>query len=275
MTSDDLESTLRDRLHEAIDPIVPGPNAAGRVMRAITGAASEDRGGRGAGAWFGRGLGSVLVASLVVVLVGGALGLSLALRGHPTAPGPSTRTSAPLPVPTATASTAASPIPSPSPATGPPACEGAMLSAHFADQNGAAGTLGGEIVLQNSSDAPCIMDGYTNLRGSANGQATQLGVTHNLTGFFQIDGTPITPQLITLQPGQVAYVAFVYSDVQSMETPCPSFTALLVTPPQGRNEVTVEAAQPDATLTLCPAHGAAIWVDEAPVSLISYFTMNP
>jgi hypothetical protein len=275
MTSDDLENTLRDRLHDAIDPIVPGPHAAGRVMSAIADAASEDHGHRGAGAWFGRGLGSVLVASLVVVLVGGALGLSLALRGHPTAPGPSTHTSTPFPLPTATASPAPSPVPTPSPATGPLACEGAMLSAHFADQNGAAGTLGGEIVLQNSSDVPCTMDGYTNLRGSANGEATQLGVTHDLTGFFQIDGTPITPQLITLQPGGIAYVAFVYSDVQSTETSCPSFTALLVTPPQGRNEATMEAAQPESPFTLCPAHGAAIWVDEAPVSLISYFTMNP
>jgi hypothetical protein len=275
MSNDDIEHSLRDRLHGAIDPIVPGPNATARVMDAVAGAASEGRGG--ASSRFGRGLATVLVASVVVLLVGGALGLSLALRGKSVTPGPSTHTTAPGPLPTPTPSPFPTPTPSPtpSPATGPVACEGATLSAHFSNPNGAAGTLGGEIVLQNVSAAPCTMNGYTNLRGEAGGTATQLGVTHDITGFFNINGTPITPQLITLRPGEDAYVAFVYSDVQSSSTACPSFTALLVTPPQGRNEVRMDAVQPMSPLTICRAHGAAIWVDEAPVSLISYFALNP
>jgi hypothetical protein len=277
MSNDDIEHSLHDRLQGAIDPIVPGPNATARVMDAVAGAAAQGRARGGAGTRFGRGLATVLVASIVVVLVGGALGLSLALRGRSVTPGPSTHTTAPAPLSTPTPSPLPSPTPSPtpSPVAGVAACEGSMLTSHFASPNGAAGTLGGEIVLQNSSDAPCMMDGYTNLRGYAGGTATQLGVTHDITGFFKIDGVPITPELITLRPGEIAYVAFVYSDVQSSSTACPSFTALLVTPPQGRNEVRMNAVAPFSTLMMCRAHGAAIWVDEAAVSLTSYFALDP
>jgi Protein of unknown function (DUF4232) len=273
MSSNDLEQTLRDRLSGAIDPMVPGPEAANRVMDTVAGKAS-DRNRGGAGSRIGRGFGTVLVASLVVVLVGGALGISLALRGR-TVPTPSSHTNPPV-VPTATASPTVAPHPSPtpSPSGGLAACRSADLSARFADQNGAAGTLSGDIVLQNIGSAPCTMKGYTDLQGVANGHATQLGVTHNYSGIFSNNGPPPLPRLVTLAPGHNAYVAVLYSDVQSTSKACPSYTALLITPPSDGSTVTM-AVPAHTTFMLCSSPAASIWIDEAPVSSIAYFAMHP
>jgi hypothetical protein len=273
MSNNDLEQTLRDRLRGAIDPMVPGPEAADRVMNTVAEKGSyRDRGG--AGSRIGRGFGTVLVASLVVVLVGGALGISLALRGR-TVPAPSGHTNPPV-VPTSTASPTVAPHPSPmpSPSGGLAACRSADLSARFADQNGAAGTLGGDIVLQNIGTAPCTMEGYTDLQGVANGHATQLGVTHNYSGIFSNNGPPPLPRLVTLAPGHDAYVAVVYSDVQSTSKACPSYTALLITPPNDGNTVTM-AVPAHTPFMLCSSPAASIWIDEAPVSSIAYFAMYP
>jgi hypothetical protein len=273
MSSNDLEQTLRDRLRGAIDPMVPGPEAANRVMDTVAGKAS-DRNRGGAGARIGRGFGTVLVASLVVVLVGGALGISLALRGR-TVPTPSGHSHPPV-VPTATASPTVAPHPSPMPSPSAllTTCRSADLSARFTDQNGAAGTLSGDIVLENIGHAPCTLDGYTDLQGVADGHATQLGVTHNYSGIFSNNGPPPLPRVVTLAPGHNAYVAVVYSDVQSSSRACPSYTALLITPPNDGSTVTmiVPAHTP---FMLCSSPVASIWIDEAPVSSIAYFAMHP
>lgn len=271
MSSNDLDQRLRERLRGAIDPMVPGPDAANRVMDSVAAKASDRRHG-GAGSRIGRGFGTVLVASLVVLLVGGALGISLALRGR-TVPTPSSHTNPPV-VPTATPTVAPHPSPMPSPSGGLAACRVADLSARFADQNGAAGTLSGDIVLQNIGSAPCTMEGYTDLQGVANGHATQLGVTHNYSGIFSNNGPPPLPRLVTLAPGHNAYVAVVYSDVQSTSKACPSYTALLITPPNDGNTVRM-AVPAHTTFMLCSSPAAAIWIDEAPVSSIAYFAKYP
>jgi hypothetical protein len=271
MSSNDLEETLRERLRSAIDPMVPGPVAADRVMDAVAGTASNRR-RVAAGSRIGRGFGTILVASLVVVVVGGALGISLALRGRTVPTVPSSHTNPPV-VPTATPTVAPHLSPSPSP-SGLAACRSADLSARFADQNGAAGTQGGDIVLENIGSAPCTMEGYTNLQGVAHGHVTQLGVTHNFSGIFSNNGRPPLPRLVTLAPGHNAYVAVVYSDVQSTSKACPSYTALLITPPSDGGQVTM-AVPAHTTFMLCSSQAAAIWIDEAPVSSIAYFARYP
>jgi hypothetical protein len=270
MSNDDFEATLRERMSSAIDPMMPGPGATHRVMEGVAGAAAGGR-GNGAGRRMGRGLGSVLVASAVILLVGGALGVSLALRNQVVSPGPSSHTSPPGPVPTATPTPISSPPPSPAPSAGIAACDGADLTARFADQDGAAGTLGGDIVLRNAGTAACTMEGYANLQGYAGGHVTQLGVTHSIGGTLLNNNNGTLPSVkpLTLQPGQTAYVAVEYSDVQSTTTACPSFTTLLITPPQGHHAVRMAGS--GITFMLCSAHGAAIWIDEAPVSLTAYF----
>jgi Protein of unknown function (DUF4232) len=270
MSSNNIDRSLHDRLRDAIDPKVPGPEVADRVMSAVARVASEDRLRSTGGSRIGRGLGTILVASLVVLLVGGALGISLALRSRTLPTAPSSHTNAPLPVPTASVPPHPSPMPSPSPSplAGLTACRTSDLSARFADQNGAAGTLSGDIVLQNISHAACTLDGYANLQGVAHGHVTQLGVTHDFSGIFSNNGIPPKPRLVILEPGKDAYVAVAYSDVQSTATACPSFTALLVTPPNQGSALTMAVPGP-YPLTLCSSAVAAIWIDEAPVSSIA------
>ena len=272
MSSNDIDRRVHDRLRDAIDPRVPGPEVADRVMSAVAREAFEDRLRITAGARIGRGLGTLLVASLVVLLVGGALGISLALRGR-SLPAPAGHTNPPLPVPTPTL-TPPSPSPLPSPSSSPipglAACRSSDLTAHFADPNGAAGTAGGEIVLQNMSHAACNLEGYTNLQGFNQGRVTQLGVTHDFSGIFSNNGIPPKPQLVTLQPGHDAYVAFVYGDVQTSARACPSFTTLLVTPP-GQTRAIRMTAPAYTVFVFCSSVVAAIWVDEAPVSSIELF----
>jgi len=242
-------------------------------MNSVAANASDGKRG-GAGSRIGRGFGTLLVASLVVVLVGGALGISLALRGR-NVPAPSSHTNPPV-VPAATPSPTVAPHPSPmpSPSEGLATCRSADLSARFADQNGAAGTLGGDIVLQNVGAAPCTLDGYTDLQGVANGHATQLGVTHNYSGIFSNNGRPPVPRLVTLAPAHNAYVAVVYSDVQSTSKACPSYTSLLITPPGDGSTVTM-AIPTHTPFMLCSSPAESIWIDEAPVSSIAYFAKYP
>lgn len=275
MTGDDFESTLRDGMHSAIDPIVPGANAADRVMDAVTASASQPR-SRFAGLHIGQGLGAVLVASVVVILVGGALSISLALRGHSgqPLPGPAATagaTSTQTPTPTAT------PTPLPTPATialQPSNCDGGMVTATFIDFDGAAGSEGGDIALKNTSGNGCTMHGYTNLQGLLNGKVTQLGVTHvQATLINNNNGTMPTVQSFVLAGGETAYVAVEWTDVQSTPTACATFRTLLITPPYGPppQEDIADTVAMNPPVMLCPSHGAAIWINEAPVSLTRYF----
>jgi hypothetical protein len=272
MTGDDFENTLSEGMHGAIDPIVPGANAANRVMDAVTTSASQPR-SRFAGLRIGRGLGAVLMASVVVVLVGGALGISLAVRGH---------SGQPLPGPAATEGATSTPMPTPTPSPTPSPiaaqvsnCEGGMLSATFIDFDGAAGSEGGDIALQNTSGAGCTMDGYTNLQGLLNGQVKQLGVTHvEATLINNSNGTMPTVRSFILQGGQTAYVAVEWTDVQSTSTACATIRTLLITPPEGppKQENSAATVAMNPPVMLCAAHGAAIWINEAPVSLTRYFS---
>lgn len=272
--SDDFEHRLRDGMHGAIDPIVPGANAENRVMDAVSTSASAPR-RRFAGLRIGQGLGAALMASVVVILVGGALGVSLALRanqgtGHPQPSGPAATagaTSTPVPTP--------SPSPTPTPeAAHPSNCEGGMLTATFIDFDGAAGSEGGDIALKNTSGNGCTMDGYTNLQGLLHGHVTQLGVTHvQATLINNSNGTMPTVQSFVLAGGGTAYVAVEWTDVQSSSTECSAFGTLLITPPYGPppQENAAATVVMNPPVMLCPSHGAAIWINEAPVSLTRYF----
>lgn len=99
-------------------------------------------------------------------------------------------------------------------------------------------------------------------------------MTHNATGIFGNNGKQPVPRLVTLAPGHNAYVDVLYSDVQSTPKACPSYTGLLVTPPNGGPGLMV-APQRLAFFILCSSVYAAIWIDEAPVSSVSYFAHYP
>lgn len=282
MNGSHMDDAVRNRMHAALDPLVPGPDAHARVARSLREQTARTP------RWplfapFRRGAAAFAVAAAVVILLGGALTISLALRsrttpppapaGHPVAPPTATATLSP-PTPSATP---APPTAAPATATPMPslaACDGNMLSAVFGDQRGAAGTEGGDIALRNTSATPCTMDGYANLEGYSGGSLTQLGVTHSVGGTLlnNNNGTLPRQQRVVLQPGQTAYVAVEYSVVpdQSNSGQCPTYTALAVTPPNGTH-----FALAQGSFMLCGGHGAQIWIDEAPVSTIAYYKVTP
>ena len=272
MSNDDIESTLRDQLHRAIDPLVPGPTATSRVMDAVAVSAAQPA-GWGSRFRIGQGLTAVLVASLVVLVVGGALGISLVLRGQTTPNGTSNHPVVPHVTPTPKPTQTPTPLPSPTQAS-IAACDGLELAPSFVDFDGAAGSEGGDIMLTNIGNVACTMEGYTTLEGFAGGHVTHLGVAHvQATLINNNNRTMPTVRLVTLQPGQAAYVAVEWTDVQSSAAACPVYKTLLIKPPQGTHGVTMTLTS-NATppFMLCALHGTSAWIDEAPVSATRYFT---
>jgi hypothetical protein len=272
MTNNDLEDALRVRLHDAIDPRVPDAAAEERVLAGITDA---DHGRTGLfGFRIGSGIGAVLAAALVVLVVGGALGLSLALHNDRGSLQPvtgatptviaSSPSASPLPSPTA------SPAPTPSAATtGIQPCPAGVLTARLYDQDGAAGTQGGDIALRNGGAVACTFEGYVNLEGVVDGRLVQLGVTHSAGGplLNNSNGTLPTVRLVTVQPGHSAYFAYENSDVVNGPTPCSSTQMLLITPPNDGRSVTLTTMP----ISLCGGFHATLWIDIAPVSSTPYY----
>lgn len=272
MNDGPIEDALRAQLHAAIDPRVPGPDAERRVLAAVGDAARAPRGLLRFRV--GPRVGAAIAAAMVVLVVGGALGVSIALRNggsHVVPPAPAG--SVPpviVPTPSPSPSTTASPRPTPRPSlTGVQPCAGSVLSARLYDQDGAAGTLGGDIALRNGGAVACTLEGYVNLQGVIGGRVVQLGVTHSAGGplLNNNNGKLPTVRLVTLHPGQTAYVAFEDSDVPNGPTPCASTQTLLITPPQGGRAVSL-ARTPVA---LCGGFHASLWIDIAPVSSTPYY----
>jgi hypothetical protein len=276
MTDEQLEDELRAQMHDAIDPRVPGPAAEQRVLAAV--ADAEHSAGAGFRFHLGPRLGAALAAAMVVLVVGGALGLSLALRssraGGP-APAGSASPSA-IPSPSFSPSPTLAPHPSPVPTTpvvaGVQTCSAGVLAARQYDQDGAAGSSGGDIALRNTGAATCTLEGYVNLQGVVDGRVTQLGVTHSIGGPLLNDSNGTLPKvrLITLHPGQTAYVAYEVSDVINGPTPCASTQTLLITPPHDSASVRLS----DTPISLCGGFHATLWIDIAPVSSVPYYNTN-
>jgi hypothetical protein len=253
MSTVDIENVLRTKLRRAIDPNVPDGGAEGRVLRALAGVASDSGLPQRQHSWARRNFGAVLVAAVVVLVVGGALGIGLGLRNRVTTGGPQPGAAGHPPV-----SSPASPSPQVTP------CDGNSVQARFTDQVGAAGTQGGDIVLHNSGSTACTLEGYFGLQGVHNGQPVDINVTHTGQGTLlnNNNGHLPTVQLIELEPGHDAYVAIQYSVVLKDAGPCASVDALLLTPPHRTRSVTMALPNPS---TFCAG------IDEAPVSTYRYF----
>jgi hypothetical protein len=272
MSDEHLEDAVRARLHETIDPQVPGAPAEQRVFAAVTEAGRTPAGRFGFRA--GPRLGAAIAAAMAVVVVGGALGISLALRNGNTSPEhPAPAATVPpgiLPSPSPTTTPSVSSPPSPSSSlVGIQPCAGEALTASLYDQDGAAGTLGGDIALRNTGKVDCTLKGYVNLQGVIGGRVVQLGVTHSAGGplLNNNNGNLPTVRLVTLRPGQSAYVAFEDSDVPNGPTPCSSTQTLLITPPQGGRAVSLTGTP----VSLCGGFRAKLWIDIAPVSSKPYY----
>jgi hypothetical protein len=108
------------------------------------------------------------------------------------------------------------------------------------------------------------MDGYVSIEALTSGRIEPLGVAHIAAGtVVNGTGSPLSPaQAVTVLPGYEAFVAFEVSQVRIGATACPDPGVLLITPPRGSRYATLSGW----SLPLCPEHGAALWIDEAPVS---------
>ena len=277
MTDEELEATLRSRLHSEIDPRVPGPAAEQRVLAAVS-----DAGAAGAGRFafrIGPRTGAAIAAAMVVLVVGGALGVSLALRGARTV-GPAPATSVP-PLTSSRHRRHRHCRPRPhrpcrrsrrrwlqvcSPA--PPQCSARGSTT----RTGSPGSSGGDIALRNDGTVACTLEGYVNLRGVVDGRVVQLGVTRSVDApmLNNNNGTLPTVRLITIRPGQSAYFAYEVSDVINGPTPCSSTQTLLITPPHDGASVTLT----DTPLSLCGGFQTTLWIDIAPVSSVPFYNTS-
>jgi len=140
----------------------------------------------------------------------------------------STPTTAPAPTGTQAGGT---------PAT--PACTGAQISVGDGQSNGAAGHIGIPLLFMNVSDHTCTLYGFPGVAGlnANNQQAVQAQrVTQGYLGTS-------TVSTVTLAPGASASALLSAVDVPSGNaTGCPSYGALLVTPPGTRQSTRVVLA---------------------------------
>jgi hypothetical protein len=253
------EDAVRAGLHKELDPMVPDAAAEHRVLTAIA-EQSRLRGRRPSPLRRLRdGFAGAIVAAIVVLFVVGVLTIRLALRDHSAAIGRGA-TSAPAAQVSAGSRPTRAILP----------CDGDVLTARRYDQASDASAMGGDIGLRNIGRVPCTLEGYVNLEAIIGGQTTRLGVAHDLPGDLLNSSFRPLPevQLVTLQPGYEAFVAVEGRHVATGPTACPAPDTLLITPTPGHRYVVMSGWQ----LSLCAAHGTALWIDETPVSPTPYFT---
>jgi hypothetical protein len=256
MSTTELEALVRARLRSTIDPHVPGVAAEYRALASMV-----DQPRRHAARRTGRGFAAVLAAAIVIVVVGGALTIGLALRnqasthaGQAPAGNPPSR-----------------PVISAPPA--PKACTGDELTARLLDTATGPGAFGGDIALRNDGTTPCTIQGYATIRAIVGATTVQPSAVHSVDATLLNNAVRSLPavSLVTVEPGQDAYVAFETSDKPTGSTTCAMTDMLLITPPQSDRYATLTVP----SLAFCAAHGAPMWFDEAPVSAAPYFAQNP
>lgn len=143
------------------------------------------------------GAAAALLAVAVLSGCSGPAATTGATRSNPpsaTAPTPSTSGSA------SPSSTSPTPAPSGSPTPGAPTtCTAADLTGSIQDQEGggAAGSVVVGLVLTNSSDSACLLQGTPGVSYVGHGNGTQLGAAAARSGMT-------SAPLITLQPGDSA-----------------------------------------------------------------------
>ena len=146
----------------------------------------------------------------------------------------------------------------PTQATSWPRCQPAQLTATVTDLGVAAGNVGSEVVLRNTSTESCSLEGYPGLQLlSTGGAALPTTVTRDPS---QLYGT-VSPHLVGLAPGQSASFDIGYGDNPTGNPPspyqqaCPAATQLSIIPPGDTTALR-------ATTPIAPCQG---WLTTSPV----------
>ena len=110
---------------------------------------------------------------------------------------------------------------------------------------GAAGSIGGIFVLENTSSKTCTLEGYPGMQMlDAKGNPM---TTHVIRGSsVVVPAIPVT--LVTMAPGVRASFLWGYSDVANAMGACPTSTSVEVTPPNAYNHATL-------TMAMSPCEG--------------------
>jgi hypothetical protein len=109
---------------------------------------------------------------------------------------------------------------------------------------GATGHVSDVLLFKNTS-TPCTMTGYPGVAGLNSSGQQVVQAMRTLNGFMGGVPTGDSPPIVTLTPGQVASAIVEGTDVPiGTEVTCPSYPALLVTPPNTRQSVTLNTGLP-------------------------------
>jgi hypothetical protein len=162
---------------------------------------------------------------------GGVAGTSTTAAFTSTTSAPTTTTSSP------SSTTSA-------PATDGP-CTGPQVAVAGGASEGAMGHISTVLVFTNTSAQPCAITGYPGVAGLDAVGAQQTQATRTLNGYSGgiPDGSALP--VVTLAPDQAASAVVEGTDVPvDDQAACPSYPALLVTPPNTTESTTVAVSLP-------------------------------
>ena len=185
---------------------------------------------------------ATIVLAVVVGLgiVGAAIWVVVtSLQSGSSAPTPSpTMTASPTPSPSPTSPPSPSPTPTSSAST---ACTADQLTVRAGDQGGAAGSTGLQIILQNSSAAPCTIDGYPQVMFVGNQNGTQIGAV-------AVPDPSVPSKTFTLAPGDSVYSLLTIGEASNYDGCTVTVTdGFRVIPPGGSGALYL----PDAKYEAC------------------------
>jgi hypothetical protein len=190
---------------------------------------------------------TLLVAGLLLsALLGTAACSSSSKPASPTTTAATTTTDAAANTTTSGSGTATVPPTGATTSTIPrtPACAASQLKLTH-DNQGAAGHIIVTLVFTNTSTTTCAIQGYPGVAAlnAAGKQVTQAVRTKNGYAGGVPDDRSIP--VVTLNPGQTASAVVEGTDVPSgAQSSCPTYPALLVTPPNTRTSIKVTTSMP-------------------------------
>jgi hypothetical protein len=125
-------------------------------------------------------------------------------------------------------------------------CRDGQISVSDAGGGGGAGHEDQVILFTNSSQSACTLSGYPGVAGLDAQDAQVVQAERTLSGYLGgLESGATSPQIVPLLPGQSASATVEGTDVPiGSATSCPSYPALLVTPPNLTRSVKVTPGLP-------------------------------